>query len=75
VTTSPGAHLGACSSDGPWSRYVHDPDDRGTGTVRFPHLVPKDDQSTAKLAKRTLTNLYTRALHEFGGLSGSGGSA
>ena len=45
------------SIDGPWSRYVHDPDDRGIGTVRYPRLVPKDAH-VFDLAKRTLTKLY-----------------
>ncbi len=43
---------------GPWSRYVHDPDARGIGTVRYPRLVAKDDRCAADLAKRTLTKLY-----------------
>jgi type II restriction/modification system DNA methylase subunit YeeA len=46
------------SADGPWSRYVHDPDERGIGTVRWPRTVPKDAESAAKLKQRTLTNLY-----------------
>jgi type II restriction/modification system DNA methylase subunit YeeA len=46
------------STDGPWRRYVHDPDARGIGTVRYPRIVPKDADSAAKLKKRTLTNLY-----------------
>ncbi|MGO9918091.1 MAG: class I SAM-dependent DNA methyltransferase [Isosphaeraceae bacterium] len=45
------------SIDGPWARYVHDPDDRGIGTVRYPRLVAKDAH-VFDLAKRTLTNLY-----------------
>jgi hypothetical protein len=45
------------SIDGPWARYIHDPDDRGIGTVRYPRLVPKDAH-VFDLAKRTLTNLY-----------------
>jgi len=44
--------------DGPWKRYVHHPDARGIGTVRYPRLVPKDADCAAKLKKRTLTNLY-----------------
>ena len=47
------------SIDGPWARYVHDPDDRGIGTVRYPRLVPKDAH-VFDLAKRTLTNLYNK---------------
>ncbi len=46
------------SMTGPWSRYVHDPDARGIGTVRYPRLVPHDPDCAAKLGKRTLTNLY-----------------
>ncbi len=41
------------ATDGPWSRYVHDPDDRGIGTVRYPRLAPKNEDAAAKLAKRT----------------------
>ena len=44
--------------DGPWSRFVIDPDARGIGTVRYPVIEPRDKNSAAKLAKRTLTNLY-----------------
>jgi hypothetical protein len=46
------------SVNGPWARYVHEPDARGIGTVRYPRLVPKDPECARKLAKRTLTNLY-----------------
>ncbi|MGV3722093.1 MAG: hypothetical protein ACO1SX_14375 [Actinomycetota bacterium] len=46
------------SADGPWARYVHEPDSRGIGTVRYPRRVAKDAECAAKLAKRTLTNLY-----------------
>jgi type II restriction/modification system DNA methylase subunit YeeA len=46
------------SVDGPWKRFVHEPDARGIGTVRWPRIVAKDDESAKKLAKRTLTNLY-----------------
>lgn len=46
------------SLDGPWARYVHDPDARGIGTVRYPRLVARDDEAAAQLKKRTLTNLY-----------------
>jgi type II restriction/modification system DNA methylase subunit YeeA len=48
------------SVDGPWRRYVHDPDSRGIGTVRYPRRVPKDDECAKELAKRTLTNLYNQ---------------
>ena len=48
------------SAGGPWSAYLHDLDDRGLGTVRWPRLVPKAAESAAKLATRTLTNLYNQ---------------
>ncbi|HKV09825.1 MAG TPA: DNA methyltransferase [Thermoanaerobaculia bacterium] len=48
------------SVGGPWARYVHDPDGRGIGTVRYPRLVPRDDESAEKLRERTLTNLYNQ---------------
>lgn len=44
--------------DGPWGRYVHDANAKGIGVVRFPRLVPKDEECGRRLAKRTLTNLY-----------------
>jgi len=46
------------SADGPWARYVHEPDDRGIGTVKYPRIVPKDDDCAKRLKKRTLTDLY-----------------
>ena len=46
------------SVDGPWKRYVHEANERGIGTVRYPRTVAKDTASEAKLKKRTLTNLY-----------------
>lgn len=46
------------SSAGPWARYVHDPNDQGIGTVKYPRIVPKGDKEAEQLAKRTLTNLY-----------------
>jgi hypothetical protein len=46
------------SVQGPWRRYVHDADDRGIGTVRFPRIMARDAGNEAKLMKRTLTNLY-----------------
>jgi hypothetical protein len=46
------------SVDGPWSRFVHEPDAHGIGTVRYPRLEPRDEECAAKLKKRTLTNLY-----------------
>jgi len=45
------------SIHGPWARYIHDPDDRGIGTVRYPRLAAKDAH-VFDLAKRTLTKLY-----------------
>ena len=30
----------------------------GIGTVRYPRLVPKDEECAKRLKKRTLTNLY-----------------
>jgi len=32
----------------------------GIGTVRYPRIVPKDDQCAKELKKRTLTNLYNQ---------------
>ena len=46
------------STDGPWKRYVHEPDDRGIGTVHWPRIVPRNDDCAEKLKRRTLTNLY-----------------
>jgi type II restriction/modification system DNA methylase subunit YeeA len=46
------------SVDGPWARYVHDPDARGIGTVRYPRIAAKDAECAKELKKRTLTNLY-----------------
>ncbi len=46
--------------DGPWSRYVHDPDPQGVGTVRYPILRPKSLRDSKELATRTLTNLYNK---------------
>jgi hypothetical protein len=46
------------SVDGPWKRFVVEPDARGIGTVRWPRIVPRDAECAKKLAKRTLTNLY-----------------
>lgn len=54
VLTFPG------SVTGPWKRFVHDPDSRGIGTVRYPRIVPKDEDHPKKLAARTLTNLYNQ---------------
>ena len=52
VLTFPG------SVDGPWARYVTEPNAKGIGTVRYPRVAPADDAAAKKLAKRTLTNLY-----------------
>ncbi len=49
------------SVDGPWKRYVHEPDAHGIGTVRYPRLVAKDVTCAEKLKKRTLTNLYNES--------------
>ena len=46
------------SVDGPWARYVVDPDKHGIGTVCWPRVVPKDPDCAASLKGRTLTNLY-----------------
>jgi len=48
------------SVDGPWARYVHEPDGRGIGTVRYPRTVARDAECEKKLKKRTLTNLYNQ---------------
>lgn len=48
------------SAGGPWARYVHDADEHGVGTVRYPRLVARDEARAAELAKRTLTNLYNQ---------------
>jgi len=45
------------SLDGPWARYVHEPDERGIGTVRYPRTVD-NGVMPSELKKRTLTNLY-----------------
>jgi len=50
------------SVDGPWARHI----DKSTienpqskiGTVRYPRLEPRGAECAAKLARRTLTNLY-----------------
>jgi len=46
------------SANGPWSRYVVNPDKNGIGTVRYPRVEPRDADCAVKLKKRTLTNLY-----------------
>ncbi|MDZ4170297.1 MAG: hypothetical protein U1E26_11685 [Coriobacteriia bacterium] len=48
------------SADGPWARYVRDPDARGVGTASWPRLVPQTSEDAAKLQQRTLTNLYNQ---------------
>jgi hypothetical protein len=51
------------SANGPWARFVENPDLHGIGTVRYPRPVPKDDDHAKLLEKRTLTNLYKRTPH------------
>jgi hypothetical protein len=46
------------SVNGPWSGYLSDVNDKGIGTVRYPHLAPRDEGIAPELVKRTLTNLY-----------------
>ena len=48
------------SANGPWARYVYEPDSCGIGTVRYARRVPKDDECAGQLAKRTVTNLYNQ---------------
>ena len=48
------------SVDGPWSRWIHDANQSGIGTARWPRLVPRDAECAARLKKRTLTNLYNQ---------------
>jgi hypothetical protein len=48
------------SMNGPWARFVHDPNLLGIGTVRYPRLVPKDEDCAKELKQRTLTNLYNQ---------------
>ena len=48
------------SVNGPWARYLHDPDPRGIGTVRYLRLVPRDEAAAEKLKARTLTHLYNQ---------------
>ena len=48
------------SVDGPWARYVHAPDARGIGTVRYSRRAPEDEECAGKLKQRTLTNLYNQ---------------
>lgn len=46
------------SVDGPWAKYVREPNKKGVGTVRWPRTVPLDADCASKLKRRTLTNLY-----------------
>jgi hypothetical protein len=49
------------TTTGPWERFIDlKTVDAKTniGLVRYPHTMPKDNDSAAKLRKRTLTNLY-----------------
>ena len=46
------------SVDGPWKRYVTDPNPAGIGTVKYPRLVAKDASALVQLKNRTLTQLY-----------------
>ena len=48
------------SKHGPWSYYLHDIDEHGIGTVRYPRTVAKDTACAKALKKRTLTNLYNK---------------
>jgi hypothetical protein len=60
------------SVGGPWERYIDGAtvkqiasgDSPGAktevGTVKYPRLVPKDDECAKELRKRTLTNLYNQ---------------
>jgi hypothetical protein len=59
---------------GPWARYIEPLSRRAhaassgvdagakqsVGLVRYPRLVPKDDECAKELKKRTLTNLYNQ---------------
>lgn len=48
------------SADGPWARYVTEPDERGIGRVRYPRLLPRDEESAKALKKRTLSEPLQR---------------
>jgi len=48
------------SNDGPWARLIHDSNEKGIGTVRYPRTVAKDEECAKELKKRTLTNLYNQ---------------
>ena len=47
------------SVDGPWGRYVEEPDGRGIGIVHYERTVP-DPPFAEDLKSRTLTNLYNQ---------------
>jgi len=55
-----GPTSGSGASSAGRSRYVHDPDARGIGTVRYPRIVPRDEACAEHLKARTLTNLYNQ---------------
>jgi type II restriction/modification system DNA methylase subunit YeeA len=46
------------SVNGPWSRFLIEPNSSEIGMVRYARLVPNDEEAAKELAKRTLTNLY-----------------
>jgi len=47
------------SAGGPWRRYIDVETVTGDiGTVKYPRLVPRDEECAKLLKKRTLTNLY-----------------
>jgi type II restriction/modification system DNA methylase subunit YeeA len=48
------------SEGGPWRRYLHDVNERGVGTVRYPRVVGRDPVFAERLKKRTLTELYNK---------------
>ena len=48
------------SANGPWARYVVNPDEKGIGTVRYRRLEPRDATCAAELKERTLTKLYNK---------------
>lgn len=48
------------SIDGPWARYVTDPNAAGVGMVNYARMVPADDRAARELKRRTLTALYNQ---------------
>ena len=40
-----------------------EPDERGIGRVRYPRLLPRDEESATALKKRTLSEPLQRAPH------------